>query len=114
MTASTRAAREASDLGAALSDIPSHAQLNPSGAPRIVHCTLVNVGYSYLLPGSLWPDGRARLIVNPLEVLNVPGTLRTLRADDAHDAGAEPPTQDHRGDPSRPLGRPAVDHMEES
>lgn len=114
MSESTQTEREASDLDAALSDILWRAQLDPAGIPRIVHCALVNVGYSYLLPGSLWPDGRARLIVNPLEVLDVPGTLRTLRAEDADDAGAEPPTQDHRGDPSRPLGRPATDHMEES
>lgn len=50
MTESTRAEREASDLDAALSDILCRAQLNPSITPRIVHCTLVNVGYGTCSP----------------------------------------------------------------
>lgn len=101
-------------LDAALSDILWRAQLDPSGTPRIVRCSLVNVAYSYVIPGALWPDGRARVIVNPLEVLDVPGTLQMLATEDTDAPGAEPPTQDHRGTPSRDHGHKATDPQEES
>lgn len=83
--------RDADALDAALSDILWRAQLEPSTTPRIVHERLVNRDYSYLLPGSMWPDGRARVIVNPRTFVDIPAVLRQLRTQDAPHPGAEPP-----------------------
>lgn len=91
MTRQAAADREADALDAALSDILWGAQLDPEQTPRIVFSALVNRGHSYLFPGRMFPDGRARIVVNKLTPLNVPAILRQLATQDEPNPGAEPP-----------------------
>jgi hypothetical protein len=83
--------READALDAALSDILWRGQLDPERTPRIIHSMRVQVGFSFALPGHLWPDGRARVVVNPVSHVNVGGVLRQLATMDEPQPGAEPP-----------------------
>ncbi|KJQ53716.1 hypothetical protein [Microbacterium sp. SA39] len=113
MTIDGQADSEANALDAALSDILWRAQLDPAGTPCIVPCPLLNLGRSFVFPGSLWPDARARVGVNPAEELDVPGPLLMLTQQDTDHPGAEPPVQDHRDKRSRNHGQQATDPMEE-
>ncbi len=51
--------------------------------PRVVRLSRVNRGDGYVIPGKLWPDGKSRLLVNPLQAVNEPAAIEQMDREDA-------------------------------
>lgn len=81
--AARAAEREEAAVDAAISDVVWSAQLDPESVPRIIRVDRVNVGMAYTIPGKMFPDGRSRCLVHPLQPLDEPGTIARLDEEDS-------------------------------
>lgn len=70
------AERESAAVDAQVSDILWRANLEE--LPRIVRADRVNRGQAIELPGVMFPDGKARLVVNRLQRLDEPAAIKLL------------------------------------